>query len=111
MGHWKIRNISIFVILIIAQQIGAVCNDAPCCVPRQKLRNSLKRKGYTPKQVNKRLARADVKARMRQAKWGLEYEASNPWWPEDPRYPVPYLFYRESPTTHQLQVDFGFNRW
>jgi len=82
----------------------ATCPDSLCAV-QKKLQKSLMRKGYSEQEIEERMNQLEVKARMKQAQWGLEYEQSNPQWPEDPRYPVNYLFYRNG------QVDFGFDRW
>ena len=103
MGNWK------YAIIIISGCISffllnAGCPDGQCATARN-LEKSLRRKGYSEQEIEERLNQVEVKARMKQAKYGLEYEEATPQWPEDPRYPVPYLFYREG------QVDFGFNRW
>lgn len=109
MGYWK-KNVIIIVVFFAVAPTWAGCPDAKCATSK-KLRAALVRKGYSAEEIEQRITQAEVNARMKQAKWGMEYENSTPWWPEDPRYPVPYVFYRESPTGTGLQVDFGFNRW
>ena len=103
MGNWKIA-IVIIVLNISVQLVHAVCPDS-FCAARLKLEAALLNSGHDPEYIAERLNALEVKARIRQAKYGLEYEQMNPQWPEDPRYPVPYLFYRQG------QPDFGFGRW
>lgn len=82
------------------------CN-ACCFTPamRYKITAALMRKGYDPEEIDQYLAAAEMRVRMKQAKYGPDFVNSQPWWPNDPRYPVPYLFYREG------QLDYGFGRW
>ena len=96
MGNWK----ATFVITMVFSFFAGTCLAVTPC-EREK---ALRRKGYSDEEIQEIQNEAAIKERMRQAKYG-HYEEDTPWWPEDPRYPVPYLFYREG------QTDFGFNRW